>query len=170
MECTIANAIPADLPVICQLFEEAIAFQKENNFIGWKDFDRVFIENDISNQLLFKLVNDNILLGIFCVCYKDELIWRDKEQGDAIYLHRIISNKKIKTEGLFDEVLAWAVAYAKQHQLKYVRMDTWADNTSLIGYYKRHGFRFVENYTTADTEGLPQQNRNLRVALPEFDV
>jgi hypothetical protein len=168
MESMIIHAVPADLPEVCRLFEEAIFFQKENKFIGWKNYDRAFIEKDIRNGLLFKLVNENAITGIFSVCYQDALIWRDKERGDAIYLHRIISNRKFATGKLFAIILAWAIEHAQQNELAHVRMDTWAENTKLIDYYKTYGFRFVENYTTDATDDLPQQHRNLWVALLEL--
>ena len=49
-------------------------------------------------------------------------------------------------------------------------MDTWAGNEKLINYYKSYGFRFIENYTTANTEDLPEQHRNLKVALLELTI
>jgi len=49
-------------------------------------------------------------------------------------------------------------------------MDTWAENTKLIGYYQKDGFQFIENYTTEDSTDLPIQHRNLNVALLELEV
>lgn len=167
---TIIPATVADLDVVLELFKEAIRYQKENNYIGWPDMDRKFIEADIQNGLLYKVVSDHTILGIFCVCYTDQLIWRDKEKGDAIYLHRIVLNRAHSGSKIFNTVLDWAIGYARSNSLKYVRMDTWAENEKLIDYYKGYGFRFVENYTTADTTDLPVQHRNLKVALLELEV
>ena len=49
-------------------------------------------------------------------------------------------------------------------------MDTWADNTKIIAYYKSYGFKFIENYKTTNDSELPIQNRNLNVALLEMDT
>ncbi|HYG03611.1 MAG TPA: hypothetical protein VD927_14280 [Chryseosolibacter sp.] len=71
---------------------------------------------------------------------------------------------------MFDKVMAWAKAYAHQHQLDFIRMDTWAENEKIINYYKTFGFSFIENYKTPDVAELPLQNRNLNVALLELKV
>jgi len=49
-------------------------------------------------------------------------------------------------------------------------MDTWADNESLINYYKSFGFKLIENYKTTNAPELPMQNRNLNVALLEIKL
>ena len=167
----IENARIQDLPHIFHLFEKAIAFQKANGYIGWQDYDKDFIRADVENKLLFKLMgNRSKVVGIFCICYSDVLIWREKEQGDALYLHRIVLDQQFKGEKIFQQVLDWAIHFAKTNALKYIRMDTWADNAKLINYYQRYGFTFIENYTTSDTEALPIQHRNLKVALLEYIV
>jgi hypothetical protein len=156
--------------LIYRLFEEAIRFQKDNKYSGWNSYDKEFIKADINERLLFKIVNENGVIGIFCICHTDKLIWREQEKGDALYLHRIVLNRALKGARIFELVLSWSLEYALANKRKFVRMDTWADNAKLINYYKTYGFRFVENYTTADTTDLPVQHRNLKVALLELEV
>ncbi|MBX9734995.1 MAG: GNAT family N-acetyltransferase [Chitinophagaceae bacterium] len=166
----IVNANKNDLPFIYKLFEEAIAFQKANNYIGWLNYDKIFLQKDVENLLLYKVVDNENILGIFSICLSDELIWRDKEKADAIYIHRIVLNRQFTGEKIFKHILNWAIAFAAKKQLSFVRMDTWAANKKLIDYYKSYGFQFVEDYTTADTEDLPIQHRNLNVALLQLHV
>ena len=161
----VVNAVMDDLPLICQLFEEAIAFQQEHQFIGWQNYDQSFIQQDIQAAQLYKVMRGNDVAGIFSICYADPLIWRDKERGDAIYLHRIVTNRSVATEKLFPQVLNWSKELAVQKKRHFIRMDTWAANQPLIRYYQRFGFEFIENYTTADTPALPVQHRALQVAL-----
>jgi len=170
MNTSIINATTDDLPLIYQLFEKAILFQKQNNYIGWNSYDKDFIKSDIQNALLFKIVKGQDVLGIFTICHSDELIWREKEQGNAVYIHRIVLNQKFKGEKIFHQVLDWAIRFALERNLTYIRMDTWANNDKLIAYYRSYGFRFIENYTTSGTENLPIQHRNLNVALLELNV
>lgn len=170
MNTSIINATTDDLPRIYQLFEEAILFQKQNGYIGWNSYDKDFVKSDIQNALLFKIVRGQDVLGIFSICHSDELIWREKEQGNAVYLHRIVLNQKFKGEKIFQQVLDWAIRFAVERKLTYIRMDTWADNDKIISYYKSYGFAFIENYTTPGTANLPIQHRNLNVALLELNV
>lgn len=166
----IVNAKKNDLDTICRLFEEAIVFQKANNYTGWNNYDRAYLQADIEKGLLFKIISEEGILCIFCICYRDELIWRAMEKGDALYLHRIVLNRRFKGEKVFRKVLDWALHHAGEKQLEYIRMDTWASNKKIINYYKSYGFAFIENYTTPDTEDLPLQHRNLAVALLEFKL
>lgn len=170
MNPLITNASADDLPTICFLFEEAILFQKRNNYVGWDTYDKEFIKSDIQNQLLFKIIRDDDIVCIFSICYRDTLIWREKENGDAIYLHRIVLNQKFKGEKIFQKILDWAIKFAREKKLKYIRMDTWANNKKIIDYYQSYSFAFIENYTTPDTQSLPAQHRNLKVALLELRV
>jgi hypothetical protein len=69
-----------------------------------------------------------------------------------------------------EKILNWIVEFANGNGLKYIRMDTWADNPNIIDYYKSYGFQFLENYTTPDIPELPDQHRNLKVALLEMKL
>lgn len=164
----ITEAVISDMPVICQLFEEAIAFQQQNHYAGWKNYDRTFLQQDVEQGLLFKIINNEKIAGIFSICYADPLIWREKERGDALYLHRIVANRNVNEGPVFAGILNWAKYMAAQKNLRFIRMDTWAENSKLIDYYRGYGFRFVEDFTTADTKALPVQHRNLKVALLEL--
>ena len=157
-------------PLYSGFLTKAILFQKKNNYPGWESYDAGYIKKDIESRLLYKIVCRNTIACIFSICYSDPLIWRNKEKKDAVYLHRIVLNRIYKNEQMFRRVLAWAVQHAMEKKLKFIRMDTWADNAKIIEYYTTYGFRFVENYTTPGTQDLPLQHRNLKVALLEFDV
>lgn len=170
MKYFITNASANDLEEIYQLFEQAIAFQKANQYIGWNSYDKEFVRSDIDQQLLYKIVAGDQIACIFSTCFTDPLIWRDRERGDAIYLHRIILNQQFKGEKLFKKVLEWAVHFATGSNLQFIRMDTWAANEKIISYYQSYGFSFIENYTTPGTDDLPVQHRNLRVALLELSL
>lgn len=164
----VENATIADLPFICELFEQAIAFQKSRNYTGWNNYDADFIKSDIEQGFLFKIIMNQDIICIFSVCFTDPLIWRESEKGDAIYLHRIILNREFAGSRAFEKVLAWAHGYANQKGLRFIRMDTWADNLKIIGYYKSYGFSVIENYKTSGSTELPVQHRNLDVTLLEL--
>jgi len=166
----IVNAITEDLPVIFGLFEKAIAFQKAHNYKGWQNYDKAFITADVERKLLFKLSSSHDIAGIFSICFTDPIIWRKMEKGDALYLHRVVLNRRFSGSKIFQHVLDWSSGYACAKDLRYLRMDTWAENRKIISYYKEYGFRFVENYTTPDSNELPLQHRKLTVALLELEL
>ncbi|MEO6978357.1 MAG: GNAT family N-acetyltransferase [Mucilaginibacter sp.] len=166
----IENATTTDLDFIYWLFEQAIAYQKRNNYVGWNSYDKNYIQQDVENKLQFKIVVGDTILCIFSICFKDALIWREKDKGDAIYLHRVVVNPAFKGQKMFEKVLSWITTFAKEKELKYIRMDTWTANPQIIEYYQGYGFVFLENYTTPNTRDLPEQHRNLTVALLEFKL
>lgn len=92
------------------------------------------------------------------------------EKSDAIYLHRIVVNPNYKGQKQFEKVLNWSIEEGHKKNLKHIRMDTWAENQNIIDYYKSFGFKFIENYTTENTLDLPEQHRNLNVALLEMKL
>jgi ribosomal protein S18 acetylase RimI-like enzyme len=170
MDFVITKAVTSDLPAIYQLFEAAIRFQQKNHYVGWKSYDQEYLQQDVQQGHLLKIITGHTISCIFSICYRDPLIWREKERGDALYLHRIVLNRAVQQEKAFQKVLNWAVNHAREKQLTCIRMDTWASNEKIIGYYQSYGFRFIENYTTPGTEELPLQHRNLDVALLEFKL
>ncbi|HEX2609090.1 MAG TPA: GNAT family N-acetyltransferase [Flavisolibacter sp.] len=166
----ILPATVADLELIYNLFEKAIAYQKANGYIGWNSYDKDFIRKDIEQQLLFKMMRSGQVCCIFSLCFSDAFIWRGMENGEALYLHRLVVHPAHRGNKNFQTVLEWAIQLAGKRQLKQIRMDTWAENTKLISYYKNYGFQFVEEYTTPDSPDLPVQHRLLKVALLELDL
>jgi ribosomal protein S18 acetylase RimI-like enzyme len=164
----IVNTTKEDLDKILWLFEQAMDLQGKNGYKVWSGIDKIALEKDIENGLQYKIVKDNDILCIFSIQHNDPFIWRDRDRDDAVYLHRIVVNPNFKGQRQFEKVLDWAKYFAREKNLKFVRMDTWADNEKIIDYYKSFGFEFIEYYRTTDASELPIQNRNLNVALLEM--
>lgn len=166
----IVNTTKSDLETIFDLFEQAMELQEKNGYKVWDNIDKAGLENDIETRLQYKILRENEILCVFSIQFSDPLIWRQRDQNDAIYLHRIVANPEFKGQKQFEKVLNWAEQLAKQYNLKFVRMDTWADNKKIIDYYKSFGFEFIENFNTPNATELPTQNRNLNVALLEMNL
>jgi len=164
----IKNTELSDLPLIFELFEHSIAYQEGHGYPVWKNYDRDAIIKDIEDRNQYKVIVDDRVGILFSVGYADKIIWRALDQGDAIYLHRIVVNPELKGQRLFGQILEWSIHHAKRKGLSSVRMDTWATNSNIISYYKGFGFSFVENYTTPDSPELPVHNRNLALTLLEY--
>jgi GNAT superfamily N-acetyltransferase len=166
----IINTEKSDLNFIYHLFDEAIAYQKRNNYPVWPDYDRTVLIKDIDNKLQYKLVNNDEIAYVFSICYSDKVIWREKDKNDAIYLHRMVVNPKSKGQKRFGKILEWALEHCKHKNLQFIRMDTWADNPNIIDYYKSFGFDIVGNFKTPDSDELPIQQRNNEIVLLEMEL
>ena len=164
----IVNTVADDLPLIFELFEHSISYQEKHGYPVWKNYDQDAIREDIENKNQYKVMVDGMIGMVFSVGYADKVIWRELDQGDAVYLHRIVVNPACRGRKLFGLVLEWSVQHAKQKGLNNVRLDTWASNDKIIRYYTSFGFSIIENYTTPDSPQLPVHNRNLPLTLLEF--
>ncbi len=159
-----------DLDQIFELFEHSIQYQEKKGYPVWRNYDKSAIIKDLADGNQYKVVIDSMTAIVFSVCYTDKVIWRDLDQGNSIYLHRIVVNREFKGQKLFGTILDWAIKQSKQKGFDRIRMDTWAANPTLIAYYKNFGFTFIENYTTPDSKELPVHNRNLALALLEYKL
>ena len=167
----IVNTSTSDLLFIYQMFDDAIAYQRAKSFPVWESYDKDVLKKDIAEKRQFKLIDDTGEIAcIFTICFDDKITWRERDQNNAIYLHRIVVNKKFKGQRLVGQILEWAVSYVKENNIPFIRMDTWADNPTIIDYYLSFGFSVVEYFTNPDTEELPIQQRGNRVILLEYKV
>jgi len=166
----IDNTELQDLPFVYELFDQSIDYQEKRGFPVWKNYDKNALINDVNNRLQYKIIIDGLMAMVFSVCYSDKILWREMEKGDSVYLHRIVVNPKFKGQRLFGLILEWAIRHAKDRGFKFIRMDTWADDQKIIDYYKGFGFHFIEDFNTPDIPELPVHNRNIPLALLEYNV
>lgn len=170
MTHTIEHTTLDDLQFIYALFDHSVKYQETHGYPSWKNYDKGALVRDVENKNQYKVIIDSQIAIAFSVCYSDKLIWREREKSDSIYLHRIVGNPVFKGQKLFGLILEWAISHAREKGLSFVRMDTWADNPTIIEYYKTFGFILTGNYTTPDSVELPLHNRNLALALLEMKV
>ncbi|HEY0772382.1 MAG TPA: GNAT family N-acetyltransferase [Sphingobacteriaceae bacterium] len=166
----VLNTELSDLEFIYELFEHSIRYQEERGFPVWKNYDREAIVKDIRERNQYKILLNGETGIIFSVAYSDKVIWRERDQGDSIYLHRIVVNPDFKGQKLFGKILDWSIEHAREKGLTSIRMDTWSSNPAIVTYYLSFGFRFIENYVTPDTDALPVHNRNLGLSLLEYPL
>lgn len=169
-ESQIVPTTLTDLERIYHLFDQSVIYQEQHGYPAWRNYDKDAIVRDIENGNQYKVMQEDQIGMVFSVAYADAVIWRHRDQEDAIYLHRIVVNPGSKGKRLFGSVLDWSIEHAKQKHREAVRMDTWAANPRIIAYYQSFGFQFVEHYTTPDTIDLPVHNRNLALTLLEYKI
>ena len=166
----IINTQPSDLPFIYYLFDEAIAYQKRKGYPVWPDYDKSVLQNDIKINQQYKIIEGEKIACIFSICFEDKIVWRERDNSDAIYLHRIVTNPIFKGQQLFGKILEWSKEYVAAKKIPFIRMDTWADNPPLVNYYQKYGFKIVDYFTTPDSDELPIQQRGNRVVLLEYKL
>jgi hypothetical protein len=66
-EITISNTSMEDWEDICWLFQKAMELQGKNGYKVWEDIDYLALENEITNQQQFKIVQNNNILCLFSI-------------------------------------------------------------------------------------------------------
>ncbi|HEY3430532.1 MAG TPA: GNAT family N-acetyltransferase [Cyclobacteriaceae bacterium] len=164
----VVNSELTDLKQIFDLFDQSIIYQEKHGYPSWRNYDQRAVVRDVESRNSYKIVADSKTAIVFSVCYTDKIIWREHDKGESIYLHRIVVNPEFKGQKLFGKILEWTIKHGREKGCKNIRMDTWSANPAIMKYYEGFGFRFIENYTTPDTEELPVHNRKLALSLLEY--
>ncbi|MFD2284728.1 GNAT family N-acetyltransferase [Pedobacter petrophilus] len=169
MQILVQNSQLSDLDIIFQFYDLAVAYQKKVFNKHWQDFSKELVEIEIAEKRQYKILVDGAVACVFAVTFNDQLIWGDRDH-DAIYIHRIVTHPDYRGLSFVKEIITWAKAYAAENQLKYIRMDTWADNEKLLAYYTSCGFDYVGISNMEKTEGLPKHYEGISLSLFEIKV
>ena len=164
------NAESSDVERIFGLYDEAINFQKQVFDKHWLGFDRELVDREIAEGRLWKIVEGEDIACIFSVVYEDPILWGENSGESAMYIHRIVTDSKFRGRGYAKTITNWAKQYARENALRFVRMDTWADNQKLLDYYRACGFKITGVVTPTESDTLPKHYRGLTLSLLEVDL
>ena len=166
----IINSSIEDINAIFKLYDDGISFQKTKFNKHWQGFKRSLVETEINENRQWKIVIDGQIACIFAITFEDELIWGNKNNELALFIHRIVTNPMFRGKHFVKIIIEWAKDFCKQHNKQFIRMDTWGDNESLITYYQSCGFKFLGLTTLQKSEGLPKHYEGAHLSLFEIKV
>lgn len=170
MNFKVQNSNINDLDEIFRLYKIATAFQKTRFTVHWPDFDRKFIETEISENRQWKIISDDKIACIWATTFSDPQIWEQRNEDLAVYIHRIATNPDFRGQNLVGQIVDWVKGYAKENKKQFVRMDTVGNNSGLIDYYTKCGFDFLGLSKLKNTEGLPAHYDNATVSLFQLEI
>jgi hypothetical protein len=166
----ISNSTPNDIETIFSLFDSAIEYQKKNGYNLWPQFSRKLIETEIKEKRHWKIMDGDMVVCIFSVLYNDPVIWIEKNNDPAVYLHRIAINHSYKGKNIIALIKKWAEDHARKNNKKYLRMDTWGNNENLRNYYIKAGFNYVGQQYLIQADGLPEHYGGSILSLFQNEV
>ena len=169
MQIEVKNSQLLDIDTIFEFYDLAIAHQKKVFNKHWKGFSRHLVQAEISESRQYKILVDGQIACVFAVTFNDQLIWGERDH-DSIYIHRIVTHPNFRGFSFVKEIIKWAKDYALESQIKYIRMDTWADNQKLLDYYTGCGFKYVGVVKLTQSEGLPKHYEGISLSLFEIVV
>ncbi len=166
----ILNSTIEDIDAIFDLYGEAINFQKTKFNKHWQGFERSLVETEIQENRQWKIIIDETIACIFAVTHEDELIWGEKNNDSAIYIHRIVTNPLFRGNNHVNIIVEWAKEFCKNNNKQFIRMDTWGDNQKLIDYYQSCGFEFLGLTTLTKSDDLPKHYEGACLSLFEIEI
>ena len=167
MQLQVLNSQAADIDIIFGFYDLAIAHQKKVFNKHWQGFSREMVQTEIDENRQYKILVDGVVACVFAVTFNDPLIWGARDQ-DAIYIHRIVTHPEFRGHSFVKEIINWAKDYAAKNSIKFIRMDTWADNEKLLEYYTSCGFDYVGVVSMEKTDGLPKHYEGISLSLFEI--
>src|SRR4029078_2530689 len=107
----ILPAVSNDTSRIFDLYDKAIAFQQTVFDKTWISFAPEQVANDIAEQRLWKIVDNGQIANIFSITYSDPILWGERSNAPAMYIHRIVTDPEVRGRGYVQSITEWA----KQH-------------------------------------------------------
>ena len=151
----IVNSTLADLDMIFDFYDDAIAFQATVYDKKWLGFDKEMVTEEIKANKQYKIMEGDEVAGIFAITFSDEQLWKERSAEPAVYIHRIVTPTKFRGTGNVSKIIKWAKDFCKEKELEYIRIDTWADNTRLVNHYKKCGFTYLKDIDISGVTGFP---------------
>ncbi|MBC7851135.1 MAG: GNAT family N-acetyltransferase [Chitinophagaceae bacterium] len=166
----IRNSTMDDIDEIFRLYKVATDLQREKKSVMWPVFSRDLIETEIHEKHQWKIIIDNHIACIWATTFTDPLIWEERNNDPAIYIHRIATNPAARGNNLVQLIVDWSRQYAKEKGKEYIRLDTVGRNEKLIQHYEKWGFTYLGLFKLKATDGLPAHYDNASVSLFEIDL
>ncbi len=100
---------------------------------------------DINDQSFFVYEHDDKIIGMIYLMQDVEETYLDilgKWRYDLPYItiHRLAVDKDYLNQGVSDALMRFAIDYTKFQKMKYLRIDTHADNRQAKRLFEKHGF------------------------------
>jgi ribosomal protein S18 acetylase RimI-like enzyme len=158
----------SDLSRIQAAYAEGRRRQRQYGTLVWPEFPDASLIAEMQAQKLFRVMEDDAMVGTFVIAYEDAAVWGDRDRGAHVYLHRIARSPSGTSRGLLQSVIDWACAHSGELQREGVRMDTAAASSQLVEYYERAGFVIVGRHLIGPDPTLPAHYHGTEVALFEM--
>lgn len=149
----IAKAGPTDLPDVHSVLRSAAVALHRRGVDQWPHDSPNLQPRALATQIgrgEFWIVRDYAegpaAAVIAMSCLGDPDFWTAAELAEpAVYLSKAAVRPYFAGQGLGAMLFRWAVDYAWQMGMTWVRLDAWSTNEALHDYYRARGWTFLRN-------------------------
>ncbi|WP_298547175.1 GNAT family N-acetyltransferase [uncultured Aquimarina sp.] len=147
----IRKAIHSDLDAIHKLTQACAKAMIAREIYQWNEHypTRSRFQKDIELQELYVLEEENHIKGIIVVTelMDDEYIpiqWLTEDQNN-LYIHRLAVHPDYWGNGLAQQLMNWAEAFAVKNEYQSIRLDTFSQNKRNHKFYETRGYKRLGN-------------------------
>jgi hypothetical protein len=89
----------SDLSRIQAAYAEGRRRQRQYGTLVWPEFADALLMAEIRSRRLFRVMENDAMVGTFVIAYEDAAVWGDRDRGAHVYLHRIARSPSSTSRG-----------------------------------------------------------------------
>ena len=140
----VACAAPDDLPRYLDLLEELADWLHARGIEQWPRgrarSGHAYYAASIERQEVHLALDGDELVGALRLLQRDDIVWPEIEDDDALYLYNLAVRRTASGQGLGHRLLDWAERRVADAGRTYLRLDCVPANMFLRTYYEDAGF------------------------------
>lgn len=141
----IQRAASEHIALLQELYVEAARWRAARGIMLWDEhaFTDAYMKRFMLEREVFIALAGGDGIGCFAIQWSDPAIWRELDNEESGYLHRLVVSRKYSGMRLGYRLLERAEEYVKSQGKRFFRLDCMAENKGLNQYYTKAGFAFV---------------------------
>ena len=140
----VVAAQPSDLPRYLDLLEELADWLHARGIEQWPRgrarSGHAYYAASIERQEVHLALDGDELVGALRLLQRDDIVWPEIEDDDALYLYNLAVRRTAAGQGLGHRLLDWAERRVADAGRTYLRLDCVPANMFLRTYYEDAGF------------------------------
>ncbi len=147
-----------DVNDIINLIKERMKWMDNKNLYQWNKtgyldaYTHDYFCEKIKDESFFVAIEDNQLIGAIAL-FENDHRWNDK--ASALYIHHLVSDPNYPGVGKY--LISFSEEYAKQNEVKFLRLDSQKGNEKLSDFYQSLGFLIVGEIVEGPYEGKKRE-------------
>ena len=123
------------------------------NYPGWRKGIYPVRQNamdGIDNNNLFVAKYNGTIVGSVILSHEPEAAYKEakwefeSDYSDVIVIHTLAVHPEYLKCGVGENLMNFALQYAREHHMKSIRLDVYEKNTPAIKLYEKCGFKYID--------------------------
>jgi predicted amidohydrolase/GNAT superfamily N-acetyltransferase len=142
----IERAQISDLKEVFQIYLNGKNDLEKNGIYQWTEnyLTSAIIESDIIKGALYKLKNNNEILGAINISEEQETEYKEInwefDNSKVLVIHRLVINPKHQNQGFANILMDYAECFARENHYSSIRLDAYSHNTKAIEFYRKRNY------------------------------